>query len=404
MRRATGWMAALWAPAVASAIPVQLPHQGRAMDASGSPVNGAVTVDVALWDDATSTATGDRLWSASYPVTAQDGYYSLVLDQGVGGATIDSAWFADPLWLEVRLGGATSAPRQPIGVVPRAASAHQADTATTAGSATSVTGGAVTTSGVTVTGAGAVVLGQTTATSCSTPGAIIYDPTAQTVKVCVGTTWQGISSAVSGTIGTQTNPATTCKALHAANTNLPSALYWIKPDSGAAVQVWCDMTTAPGGWTRTNVFQTGNNSWCTNDAIWSLIRRIAAGRGNGGQLMFKSFYPGTAVTPDAGPFNVATMGTGPYNNLTSMFAWAGTSESWPYNGSASFGFNVIAGPGMSNQVWWDHGATLTNKANFCVGSTHMACVYTRAGECPGSVYVNGAWRSSAAVELYVLEP
>lgn len=51
-----------------------------------------------------------------------------------------------------------------------------------------------------------------------------------------------------GALGTQSSPATS--AIQLRNAGLPSGDYWIKPSnySGAAVNVWCDMTNLGGGW------------------------------------------------------------------------------------------------------------------------------------------------------------
>ncbi len=48
------------------------------------------------------------------------------------------------------------------------------------------------------------------------------------------------------------NPATTCKALHAAAPSFPSARYWLDPDGAGGVPPFeapCDMVTEGGGWT-----------------------------------------------------------------------------------------------------------------------------------------------------------
>ena len=60
-------------PLTASAIPVQVTHQGRLLDPAGGPVNSLTTVEVALVDG------GSIVWTGSESLRPQDGYYALRL-------------------------------------------------------------------------------------------------------------------------------------------------------------------------------------------------------------------------------------------------------------------------------------------------------------------------------------
>ncbi len=55
---------------------------------------------------------------------------------------------------------------------------------------------------------------------------------------------------VMSAVGSQTNPADSCKAIFDAGDGIIDGKYWLKQGSGAAFQGWCNMTLEGGGWTR----------------------------------------------------------------------------------------------------------------------------------------------------------
>jgi hypothetical protein len=244
---------ALAAPALALAAPVNLHHQGRLLDAAGAPVSGSRALTFELFDAAEGGASLDL---DSHTVTLADGFYSVVL-------YLDSAALTADAWLEVREGTTALGPRQPLVTVPRAAVAER------------VEGGTVSASRVTLTGGGELVLGQSTATSCATQGALVYDPTLQQVKVCTATGYVSVGGTKTiATFGgvrqwSDATAATSCeKYRRPANSNevyagdVGNGLYLVDPDGGAgqpAFSAYCDMTTDNGGWTIVYA-ATGANS------------------------------------------------------------------------------------------------------------------------------------------------
>lgn len=83
-------------------------------------------------------------------------------------------------------------------------------------------------------------------------GLVYFNTADQALSVCNGADWFSIATVAA--LGSESKPGATCKAILTAGTSKGSGLYWVDVDGpgGAAgkVQVWCDMTTDGGGWTR----------------------------------------------------------------------------------------------------------------------------------------------------------
>lgn len=99
----------------AQAAPVTLQHQARLLSASGDPLNGELTVQVALFSDA---VTDTALWTGEYPVNAVDGYFSVVL--GADG-TLDSADLIGQRFMELSVNNSLIGPRSAVSPVAAAA-------------------------------------------------------------------------------------------------------------------------------------------------------------------------------------------------------------------------------------------------------------------------------------------
>ncbi|MBI5608720.1 MAG: hypothetical protein HY902_07550 [Deltaproteobacteria bacterium] len=86
--------------------------------------------------------------------------------------------------------------------------------------------------------------------NASNAGTMWFNTKDSTLQVCNGSQYFPLSLAYPGTVG---NPAVTCKDLLAKLPATASGTYWIDPDGQGglgAFQVYCDMGTQGGGWTR----------------------------------------------------------------------------------------------------------------------------------------------------------
>lgn len=103
-----------------AAVPTELNHQGRVLDALGNPVSGAAEVGIALYS---SEAAVTPLWNDSWSLDLQDGYYSVTLADDDDGTALNPAWFGTGVWLQVLVDGAPHGDRTPLRPAPIALSA-----------------------------------------------------------------------------------------------------------------------------------------------------------------------------------------------------------------------------------------------------------------------------------------
>ncbi len=217
-------LGAAFLPIVSWAADTSLTCQARIVDPAGGPINVPVDVEVSLWSDAALDDAQSELWRNSFSVSPQDGYVSLVLDSDGSGQSVDTDWFADDVWVELRVGGEVMGTRQPLRNGPSAAHA--------------------------ATSGGVTVATEVPAVPC-VDGAIVLDQSAAgsgVLRVCTGSTW---SPAVADGL-TPDTAAVDCNEIHTRFPAAPSGSYWIDPDgngSDDAFPAYCDMTTADGGWT-----------------------------------------------------------------------------------------------------------------------------------------------------------
>jgi hypothetical protein len=126
----------------AHAVPTQMGHQGRVLDADGLPADGPHTLDFHLYD---ASEDGTMVWSEVHDVDLINGYYSLVLGADELDNPLDDSLLRDnELHLELTIDDDVPlSPRQALNAVPYAR---------LAATATNLSGGSVDASEISVGG------------------------------------------------------------------------------------------------------------------------------------------------------------------------------------------------------------------------------------------------------------
>ena len=242
-------------PTVALASP-SLQHQGRLLDPAGGPLNGSHSLQISLWNDGGATDNASQLWTASFPVTLADGYYSVSLEASDTGVGLEPSWFASDVWVGVAVDGAAElAPRQALTMVPAALSADTARRVRIAD-----------------------------ASGACDDGEIVWDTSRGNLSVCQEGVWRSVGTAIITEIDgsrswTNGRYAESCLeyrspppgVLYEGSTG--DGVYRIDPDGAtgqAPFDVHCDMTTDGGGWTLLGTVAGGDaDNWNTQYGYWS---------------------------------------------------------------------------------------------------------------------------------------
>ncbi len=202
---------ALWVPASALAVPMELSHQGRLFDALGAPLDGSNDIEIRLYDTATGGTAG---WSESFTgLSFQDGYFAVTL--GAAGTPLDDTMFDDDAWMGISVNSGPELGRLKVASVPYAlraevaVSAMVADSATVADTANAVDWNAVVGRPTTISDIscsdGQVLTWTGTAWACGSPASV--DASSLTGTIDIGNIPVGDDSA-SVAAGDHTHPFT----------------------------------------------------------------------------------------------------------------------------------------------------------------------------------------------------
>ncbi len=125
---------------IANAVPLQMTHQGRLVDANGAAITGTQSLTFTIFDDPNN---GTDLWTETLSVSFNNGYYAAVLGADEITNPLDSLILSQyPLYLEIQVGqNSPLSPRTTLQSVPYAQ---------IAGTAESVDGGSVVASEVAI--------------------------------------------------------------------------------------------------------------------------------------------------------------------------------------------------------------------------------------------------------------
>jgi hypothetical protein len=119
-------------------VPTSMSYQALLTDSSGSPINGAVEIEIDLWDHPTLTSPANLVYSERHDsVDALEGVVVLAIGRGlppdcpaspcIGDTAGVSFVFDGPVWLELTVNGETMSPRVELLTAPYAFHSSQTD-------------------------------------------------------------------------------------------------------------------------------------------------------------------------------------------------------------------------------------------------------------------------------------
>ncbi len=251
---------------------------------------------------------------------------------------------------------------------------------------------------VTLTGSNALVIGQTTGTTCTAEGSLIYDPDLDAVKVCVGLAWQEIGSGGSSTLGDVGNPALSCSDIKDNRIGATDAAYFVRPAGAATTyQVWCEMDIALGGWTLVGAFNPyPQASYSTATCMDSVATGTFPTTENPGNVFVN------AATQGAYPHSQVLIlgGDGAYIRLDKTIAfWTAsflnTGGTYPSNTDFPVVEASWSNPSGLAHAWWCGTVGCNENINTALADGGSSgCSYTR-------IHIDSACSGTAVTRLYI---
>lgn len=114
MQRSLALLAMLSVPAIASAAPLEIPHQGRLVDSTGVPLEGDHNVTVSLFDVGNG---GTPMWNEDITATFDNGFYAVTLGR-TSSNPLKTSFTEGALYLQIAVDGGPALDRLKVGSVP----------------------------------------------------------------------------------------------------------------------------------------------------------------------------------------------------------------------------------------------------------------------------------------------